>query len=362
MKKQKLKMVKMDDIDLKTHPITTMTMIFTLDGLIHKDAALHLLPITITQTRTRPNTIKYRLPVCHPGAIISMQYKDIRRGIIKNTKKTFFKNSVTLDMSTAIKNVNIKISPNTLQLCGAASKDNGIEAADLLINHLTYIQQQMNYLKSNMEEYQKAVEWLTQHTRGESILKNGVGDFKVIKPTSKNPLLQFLIMHAEDQIYHSDYINKIKHLHHFPFVISNNLKVVKIEVAMIKHPVSYDNFKIMKINEVMVNYNYNLGFKVDRDKLNLLMSGRDGFYSHYDNALVNCVTIQLPYQQELDYKAKKKKKDIPHHTFLVYKSGAVTQSGPCSPQHPGPCGTMMEDAFLQFRKCINEIKDQIIVY
>ena len=82
------------------------------------------------------------------------------------------------------------------------------------------------------------------------------------------------------------------------------------------------------IAEAMVNYNYSLGFEVDRTRLNQFIDGQNGFISRYNNALANSVTIELPYDPPKGTAIKRRKNKVPHHTFLVYKSGSVTQSGP----------------------------------
>ena len=45
--------------------------------------------------------------------------------------------------------------------------------------------------------------------------------------------------------------------------------------------------------------------------------------------------------------------------FLIYGSGAVTQSGPCSSTQPGKCSTIMEEAFNIFMSTIQELKEEI---
>ena len=143
---------------------------------------------------------------------------------------------------------------------------------------------------------------------------------------------QYIKSLSNDMIYHSDYDNKLKNLLNFK-------------------PVYTDDIHIEQINEVMVNYNYNLGFKINRDMLNNLIDGKYGFVSNYDNALVNNVTIELPYEEIYHYNKRKNK--IPHHTFSVYHSGAITQSGPSI--------SIMKGAYELFINTIEEIKDQIML-
>lgn len=350
-------------IQFKDLKITTMTLVFELAGVINIRSAFHLLPITKIAIKNHRESKKCDLPVSTPGAILSMRYKEngqeMVRGIIRNDKKSF-KNSITLDISTKIKNLNLKISPNTIQLCGAPSRQVGLEATVYIIEHLNHIKENIDYINDHYDEYLECMSWIKMNTIGlvkdkpfvttvkcrnmTVMIHDKVSDHGIKLPEHElNPvIMKFLYSLAEDIFYHSDYINKISHLKYFDMIFQENLM-------------------INKINEVMVNYNFNLGFKVNRSILNDLIDGRNGFYSNYDSSLVHCVTVELPYEKKLEFTAKKIKKKIPHHTFLIYNSGAVTMSGCCSEIQEGKTTSIMEDAFNLFIDTINEIKDDIIL-
>ena len=88
--KQNNKLLSFDDLS-----ITTMTMVFILNGKVDVESAFHLLPITLIETKAK-NSLKYKLPKHDiPGSIISMNFRGMTRGIIRNRKK-FFKNSIDL--------------------------------------------------------------------------------------------------------------------------------------------------------------------------------------------------------------------------------------------------------------------------
>lgn len=334
--------------------ITTITMVFILDAHINILDVFHLLPITkidlnITKKMT---TKKFKLPKTDVvGGILSIRHENITRGIIRNAK--CFKNAVSIDISTSIKNINIKLLSNKIHLCGAISIDNGIEAANLIINHIKIIKTYMDYLRANQNEYLTIIKWLSDVTKGNKIIKiinnplkcknnyilniiTEQDDFTIIKPTVipnefNNEITSYIISLSTDLTYHSDYINKINNLLKF------------------KHTYTSPDIIIMKTTEVMVNYNYNVGYKIDRNNLHLLIDGKNGFNSNYDNAVVNHVPIEFKYQSD-DIKRKKSK--TPHHTFLVYHSGAVTLSGSNI--------KLIKDAYILFMKTLSEIKDDII--
>jgi hypothetical protein len=62
------------------------------------------------------------------------------------------------------------------------------------------------------------------------------------------------------------------------------------------------------------------------------------------------VTIELPYVMKDPSKKKKSKK--PCHTFLIYQSGLVTQSGPDE--------EMMKEAYLDFMRVYESVKEKVM--
>lgn len=111
------------------------------------------------------------------------------------------------------------------------------------------------------------------------------------------------------------------------------------------------NLSIGNINMAMINYSYSLGMSVNRWKLASTINGRDGFIVKYNNTTDHCVTISLPYELTEEMKKIRRKNKKTCHTFMVYKSGTVTQSGPNV--------DMMREAYEKFRNIIKSIKDEI---
>ena len=109
---------------------------------------------------------------------------------------------------------------------------------------------------------------------------------------------------------------------------------------------------IDEINMAMINYSYSIGGAIDRWELANRIKDRNGFISKYDNSVDHSVTISLPYEIPEHKRGTKRKKKPPCHTFMVYRSGIVTQSGPDM--------DMMRDAYYLFRDTIDDIKDEII--
>jgi hypothetical protein len=160
-----------------------------------------------------------------------------------------------------------------------------------------------------------------------------------VRPTGPIPedldpdIVNFLIPMVDDYIYHPDMCLKLDYIPTIKSLISDELEVSQVD-------------------ESMRNYNYSLGFKVERSLLNEFIHQQNGFISRYNNALSTCVTIELPYDPPAGSGIKRKKNKIPRHTFLVYRSGSITQSGPGG-------GRLMRDAYYLFMDTIAQLREWI---
>jgi len=339
--------------------ITTMTLVISLNAPVDIITAFHLLPITRVDITQNREASKCYLPHCStPGAILSVRFRESIRGVIRNDSKPF-KNAVTIDISSTRKNISIKLSSSTIQMCGASSRNDGEEAAKFLVEHLLRMQGMLDRMQADPEKMQEMIEWVKNNTRGDTIEKpmvyqicapnltlNVTGktqDHEIkamtnveheVDSTFDKEILDFLLSLTPDFLYHSDFCHKLDYV--------QRVKIIDTDSLALKH-----------VNEAMVNYNYSLGFQVDRQALNLHMDGVNGFISRYNNALRDSVTIDLIYEPLADSTIKRRKNKIPHHTFLIYRSGSVTQSG--------PGGQLMKDAYYLFMNTILEIRPLIMM-
>jgi hypothetical protein len=344
----------MSDIEIVPYEklsVTTMTLVMSLSNGVNTGAAFHLLPITRIELRQNRVSTKCKLPHCNiPGSILSMRYRGNVRGVIRSNSDSF-KNAVTIDISTTRKNISLKLSPYSIQMCGASSREDGVEAATHLLEHLYNIQSIMDRFHDNPDRTMEAINWVKNITRGGHVIKptwesmeftnvmlrvyHPVEDFAIAKPMIEIPetidqhIANFLLSMTDDFIYHSDMCRKID------YILTIN--------AIIDIPL-----ELKRVDEAMVNYNYSLGFEVDRSLLNQFIHGLNGFISRYNNALATSVTIELPYEPPPGSAIKRRKNKIPHSTFLCYKSGSITQSG--------PGGEIMRDAYYLFMNTIMKLK------
>lgn len=239
-------------------------------------------------------------------------------------------------------------------MCGASSLDDGIEAATYILTYMKKIQDIMNRIHDDSEKTSEIYQWVKTQTKGdyiekiisESRLFNNVTlqvfrpviDNVIVYPSEKIPehmdeeIVRFLVSMADDFLYHQDFCKKIDYILRF-------------------HEIVDEPLEILHVTEVMVNYNFSLGFEVDRLLLNEAIDGQEGFVSRYNNALSTSVTIELPYEYPETRMIKSRANKKPKHTFLVYRSGSITFSSSSM--------SLMKPIYEKFRRLINELRPYI---
>jgi hypothetical protein len=151
-------------------------------------------------------------------------------------------------------------------------------------------------------------------------------------------VVNFYLKYAPDFVYHHVYCQFLESIVDITEIISPDLGIDSLNMAMI-------------------NYSYSLGMSINRWELVNRIRGRNGFTARFDNSADHCVTISLPYEnnnnsyEEQTTKTSRKKKEK-CHTFMVYKSGIVTQSGPDI--------EAMREAYYLFMETIKDIKPFIM--
>lgn len=392
---------------LKSLKVTTMTLIFQLDCKIDLNKIFFLVPITkIPYELVSKARIRYKIPhYKEPGSILSMRYRGMTRGILRSTSGKHFKNSITLDLSLKDKNVNIKLcnsktrqQGSKMQMCGAKSLDQGMEGAKEVLNKIAKIQEILDRVESNPVLKANCLDHLKASVveMNEPVWKYTPSNISHIPPNvlevvqeglkSKMSELPATRASIDDIVKeYSDRFKEIKSVGNWireSLSILRNLKYTEpTEAERIELDMEYVNLflqeyeeihsldkfkekigfiesigklyegelKIAEVSKAMVNFNYSLGGAIDRFELMKHFNGRGNFYSHFDNSTEHYVTVELPYVVKDPLKKKKSKK--PCHTFLVYQSGLVTQSGPDE--------EMMKEAYLEFISVYEEFKDAI---
>ena len=342
--------------NFNTSKITTTTLFTQLNKKIDYKAAFYLLPITKIIMQQKRKASKCKLPHSDiPGSIISIKHYKETRGIIKSQTKGF-KYCTSVDISSSIKNLNIFLYEDKMKITGSPSEDGkiGLEAANLLIDHLEHIQKIINKIKMNRISAINAIEWVIENTKGDPIIREynenmgglsitrKVKDYLVSIPIQLVPeevdidIVKFFISLVKDFTFHSEVNEVITSMLNIPDIIENN------ETPL----------KIIGMHFVMVNYNYHLGFKIDLSKLDQHIHGKNGFFSQYNNDVSYCGLVELPYNSSIiNPKIKQKNGKVPRIIFICYKEGSIT--------HSGPGGDIMRESYYLFMMTIAEIRDKI---
>jgi hypothetical protein len=394
-----------NDNEYKDLRVTTMTLIFGLNCKIDLNKIFYLLPVTkIDYTPSTKARTRYKIPHYHvPGSILSMRFRGMTRGIIRTTSGRHFKNSITIDISLKEKNVNIKLCASKMQMCGAKSVEQGYDGALEIINKIEYINNLINRMKDSSKKeytlnvikenvYDSEKIWTVINHQGflphkisfaiYNDLYKSLPSFSKEESDYDNVITTCVQKYKhmlKDDLTEEDLLNWMKNSlkqttkinftplnadqlqnidqEYFDFLMSDiddfnssNLFIEKLNFVDTLSDLYEGDLEVNNISKAMVNFNYSLGNEIDRFQLKKYMNGRDGFFAHFDNSTEHYVTIELPYQVEKETKKRKNKK--PCHSFLVYQSGLVTQSGPDE--------DLMKQAYKHFISIFNEVRDDVI--
>lgn len=340
--------------------VSTMVLVARYEGSINPESIFCLLPVTyIDLPQRKRKTKKIKIPHCDiPGAILSLRFLGYTRGIFRTISKTHFRNSITIDIATSKKNVSLKLSTSSVHISGAKNVEMGKEAVDYLFGYIHEIQGFIEQLQSDLEETQKIFQWISNNCKGEEcfrvekdlkkhegsnlnlIVHKTFSDHKLVQPTDDQidnaphdpKLIRFLLRNISEHYYYSFYEEDLKHIIEIPTVIEEPIEFIRIDKAMI-------------------NYNYRLGFMINRMELKRVFDQEEEWRARYDHRIDPNVSIQLPYEVPEDQKHMRKKNKVHCHSFIVNASGVTTFSGPCE--------ELMEDAYYRFMDIIFANKDRI---
>ena len=306
------------EVDLNELLPTTMTNIVEYEGDINLGLAFKLIQIAkieIKQTKRKRNKIK--LPcVDPPGSILSLRFMDKTRGIVRTKKNKQFRNSITIDMSLDTKNVSLKLARTTIHMCGMRSPDSSDQAASFLFEKLYDAQGLLDFIRNNPKKIEILMNWI----RNKALVRTKKSNIReIVFPFKLNSYKDEIKKYMNMLLTYSYYLDDVdQYIGLLEEIINTQDNVIIVEP------------KIIEMRTVMRNYNYSLGFRVNRWVLRQTVNGKDGFIASYNNSTQHHVKIQLPfedYEYEIGKDEKKKQKKIKYHSFFIYKSGIVTQSG-----------------------------------
>ena len=299
-------------------PVTTTTVIIPLSGEITSCINLFsLFEVTFMEIPEgfrlkSQNKRKFIIPFCDtPGAILSLRYQGMTRGIITSLNSSHFKNSITMDISTRVKNVNLKLSPETIQLCGAKSLDVATEAARHVLAHANKIQSELTFMTNNPDLVEKAIIWMDNTRDDDDTITLPWFD---VDEKKEGRIIKFLYSLATDHVKHSSMMTMIRDYYTKVENVCNHLSI--------QHNL---------IRCEMTNYNYDTGFNINRRKLyecvnKLNDMGKVPFIAQYWCQVYSYVSVFLPIESDVARPRGKRRKS----TIMIYRSGHVT----CSTKDP----------------------------
>ncbi len=287
---------------------TTMTYVVNLKGLINLEAVYELFPITPIELKTaRKNVKKIKIPYFpgKQGSIYHIKFKKDVRGVVKSTSSTYFKNIVSLDIGLVDKNVNVKISETSFQITGIKQNENLNECIGHLMKYFKDIQEILDYMKDNSEAVALIDNWVLKNLKG---INNTLNPMPQIIENLDLKILNFLTSYLFEFTNFEDYYTV------FQWITSGQTLVKDLEV--------------LNNTLILTNYNYFLGFGINRDETAERLKNETDFTVIYDNSVTYYIKLEYAYIRDESFSKIRKKPEISKHSFLIYKSGRVTQSGP----------------------------------
>jgi hypothetical protein len=174
-------------------------------------------------------------------------------------------------------------------------------------------------------------------------------------PKGINPrIANFLLSYLQDYAYHhvlAQFLEAFKGIKNVYVEEEEVIPTMGGEVLVALENKKPETRKIPlgvgKLNIAMMNYSFSVGMNIDRWALCQLIDGYKDFKATFNNTTDHHVTITVPYTAEENEIIKRK--DSRSVSFMCYKSGIVTQSGP-SP-------SIMKPIYYEFMKFIRDNHD-----
>ncbi|PCJ29228.1 MAG: hypothetical protein COA94_02095 [Rickettsiales bacterium] len=262
------------------------------------------------------------------GDIVSCRHDGTERGISKDSG--FFRNAISLYISCGTKYVSVKLTSKSIQMCGLKSTEMMKQISEIVVNLINGVQSNISAITDDKDMGKRILDWFTENVS----VANGKLRICKCPKFIENCAYEFLKSLMSDYVTVADYILHVKWVTTMENVVNEKLLIVSMKTSM-------------------VNYNYGLGFKIDRIRVRDLLRANPPFGARYINSIDHYVSVTYPYVIE-DGKSEniRKKSKERNHTFLIYASGNTTQSGP----HPA----LVKEAYNLFKKIITENEESII--
>jgi hypothetical protein len=343
------------------HQVGVMTVVMNMAGRIDIHAAHLVLPKTPAVILPSRRVAKKR-NVAHnspPGCILGTRDEYDVDGIMPKDGKSF-EHTVDIFLSVREKNVMLKLLPTGLHAPGMKSEEMALEASSYVLQQLTLAQKYLDYLIQHPQEAREVADWYIAHSRGRNLWEGSqVVDYGRILPAEQDvpaPYLYLVAFYARQTLRysrHSDLVAKLQWLLQGVQLLQAEEQVLPVAPYSLRssallrtplaQPLAVGVVRVVDVTYAMINYNYHLGFTIDRCRLASVMHNKEGFMATYDPSIMTTVQIEkiCLINGQITHTRKGKIRVI---SFTVKGNGAVTQSGP---RHD-----MCEEYYYHFLDCI----------
>lgn len=336
--------------EIKTS-VTTITLIVEIEGFFNTGFVFGLLPVSKVQLALKNKRKKMRVRAsevvkdAEEGAIVSVRSMRDVRGLRRSSQSPAFQNSITIDVFIDGRIVSVKLSCDLVQLCGATSREQGEHAVEYLLAAIAQIQKLVAWKNDNVSQAEAvfrrvladAREWF--HT-GEEDDGNTTGgecgpssasiadspdlarktwaEWSSLRMLKREPdaqlLYEFLSCRFEQLDSLGLFVSDLDWFRKLNFVADSDLAIKAV-----------DGVKAVKIS--MLNRKYDLGRRLDLFDLKCYIHQLESpFYAHYDSACEKFLIVERRGTVPLTGNFHRRRENY-FHTFMVYRSGVVTQSG-----------------------------------
>jgi len=316
-----LRRLNLDDI-----PITTITSVTTVDMQLNTNACFLLFDLYDIDFLI-PKTKRFKLPIVNkPGAIISFCYAGQVRGI----RRGKFKNSMTIGMCLGEKNVSVKLSKNTIHVCGSKSEDHVHSCTKYVTDHV----QKADRILKIIRKYPDIIDWIGKMSEGDIQIypshRLSLECFSegFLQLTEEELFKHLSSLYPEEEEENKErtqlamfLVGKAREFYREKFVEASSPFWPNDRRCFLKYLNNIKNLddiytgtlRVKDIRYCMVNYNYNIGFRVNKIALKDVFDKREGFDASFFNDVSNNVYV----------KAETK---AGNHILLVHDTGSITQT------------------------------------
>lgn len=291
----------------------------------------------------------------HPPGTISSVRLD---GMIRGEPGRFFKHAVIINVWADTKRVSAKLTVNKIQMCGSVSMEMGNFAANAIVRHVNETIEFIRRCRADPVTYTRAYRWLIANTMGNTVYDaNGhpckmtvgtkMGEIDLIEEV-EDKTLEWLPMEYVPEEYKYFVSNLIarfddmktlgatsEFFYYFPTVIPETISNV---------------LSLKMVGRSMVNCNYDLGFNINRQKLNSLLIENE-INADYINVYHPYVRVKMVSEIPDDELVIRRNGPYSEQDFLIYYSGSV--------MHSGQGGKAMADCYYRLMSIIAQLKPLI---